>query len=174
MALLCVLAGAGPVLAGEPADGPAATAPAASEIAGRWQGPTYELARRGDDCDGKPCMLTLDVVACATGWCGVEVIGTEQRCGATALRLDGGDANPGGNTLFKGKLELAQGTEPYVVEAHLLNPGEEAGAKMELEIAGDTGGEFRMFRRSFPFHATLVRISDAKCRPETTVSSLAE
>jgi len=145
--------------------------PAPADISGRWEGPTYELARRGDDCGGKPCTLMLDVVRCATGWCGVEVIGSERRCGATALKLDGGEGNPGGNTLFKGKLELAQGTEPYVVEAYLLDFGEGA-EKRELEIAGDTGGEFRMFRRSFPFHATLARISDAQCRPETTVSSL--
>jgi len=116
-------------------------------------------------------MLTLDVVRCADGWCGVEVIGAEQRCGGTALRLDGGAANGGEVTLFKGKLELAKGTEPYVVEAYLV--AMDAGsAKRELQITGDTGGAFRVFRRSFPFNATLVRVAEAQCRPESTVSLL--
>ncbi len=172
IAALCVLAAAGAALAGDSADGTLAAHPAAIDLAGRWEGRTYELARRGADCDGKPCTLTLDLAPCGSGWCGVEVIGAAQRCGATALKLDGGEGNPGSSTLFKGKLELAKGTEPYVVEAYLVTMNEEAGAKRELQIAGDTGGEFRMFRRSFPFNATLALIGEAKCRPETTVSSL--
>ena len=174
IAALCVLAAAVPAHADDPAlSGPSAHA-AAADLAGRWEGRTYELARRRSDCDGKPCTLTLDLGPCGTGWCGVEVIGAAQRCGATALKLDGGEANPGGSTLFKGKLELAEGTEPYVVEVYLVTMNEEAGAKRELQIAGDTGGEFRMFRRSFPFNATLAQIGEAKCRPETSVSSLME
>jgi hypothetical protein len=145
-------------------------APAASELAGRWQGRAYELAR-AEQCGDKPCTLTVDLVPCASGWCGVEVTGAEQRCGATALKLDGGAANPGGATVFKGELKLAKGTEPYVVEAYLI-PRTSSDDKTELQITGDTGGEFRAFRRSFPFNATLARVSDAKCRPESTVSLL--
>lgn len=170
IAALCVLAAAGAALAGGAAGDPAPATKAVADISGRWEGRTFELARRGGDCDGKPCTLTLDLAPCATGWCGVEVVGAEQRCGATALKLDAGEGNPGGSTLFKGKLELAQGTEPYVIEAHLVS--EDAGATRELQIAGDTGGEFRMFRRSFPFNATLVQIGEARCRPESTVSAL--
>lgn len=140
------------------------------DIGGRWEGRTFELARHGSDCGGKPCTLTLDVARCAAGWCGVEVIGTEQRCGATALKLDAGEAT-GGNTRFKGKLELAKGTEPYVVEAYLVTMSGDAAGK-QLQIVGDTGGEFRMFRRSFPFNATLAKSGEARCKPETTVSSL--
>lgn len=132
---------------------------------------TYELARRGADCDGKPCTLTLDLVRCRDGWCGVEVTGVERRCGATALTLDGGAS--GGINPFKGKLELARGTEPYVVEAYLV-PASGDDARPELQILGDTGGKFRMFRRSFPFSATLARAGEAACRPESTVSSLVE
>lgn len=170
IALLCVLSAAGPALAGEAPGGKPAEA-AAVDLAGRWEGRTFELSRASQDCGEKPCTLTLDLVRCTTGWCGVEVTGAEHRCGATALRLDAGEANPNGPTLFKGKLELAQGTEPYVVEAYLVGPsaGEDTA---EFQITGDTGGEFRMFRRSFPFNATLVRAGDAQCRPDATVSLL--
>jgi hypothetical protein len=116
-------------------------------------------------------MLVVDIAKCQTGWCGVEVVGSEQRCGATALILDSGQETGGSSTLFKGKLELAKGTEPYVVEAYLVSMSG-GDVKTELQISGDTGGEFRMFRRSFPFNATLVRSGDAHCRPESTVSLL--
>jgi hypothetical protein len=179
-AVLCVLAAAGlapptakPALAGEAsADQAGEAAPVALDLAGRWEGRSFELSQRKTaDCGENRCILVVDIAKCQTGWCGVEVIGTEQRCGATALRLDGGQAAGGTSTLFKGKLELAKGTEPYIVEAYLIpkNGGE---AQTELQITGDTGGEFRMFRRSFPFNATLVRSGDAHCRPESTVSLL--
>lgn len=171
-ALLCVLAAAAPALADPATTGEAAATPAAVDLAGRWEGRTYELAR-AEGCGGKACTLTLDLARCGSGWCGVEVTGVEQRCGATALKLDSGAANESVATVFKGNLALAKGTEPYVVEVYLLAP-RSADDKTEIQITGDTGGEFRMFRRSFPFNATLVRISDAKCRPESTVSSLLE
>lgn len=171
IALVCVLAAAGAAFAGEPQSGEAAKA-ALIDIAGRWEGRSFELARTKDCGGDEPCTLTLDLARCATGWCGVEVIGRERRCGTTALKLDGGVVNPeGGLTLFKGKLELAQGTEPYVVEVYLYPPNG-GDDKSALEITGDTGGEFRMFRRSFPFNATLARAGDAACRPDATVSML--
>jgi hypothetical protein len=140
-----------------------------ADLSGRWEGRTFELAR-ATNCGETPCTLTLDLSRCATGWCGVEVLGTEKKCGGTALKLDAGEAGAN-NTLFKGKLELAKGTEPYVVEVNLMTwAGDEP--KTQLQITGDTGGEFRMFRRTFPFNATLARSGDAQCRPETTVSLL--
>jgi hypothetical protein len=174
IAALCVLAAAVPAHADDATQRVPSARAVATDLAGRWEGRTYELARRRSDCNGAPCTLTLDLAPCGSGWCGVEVIGAAQRCGATALKLDGGEANPGGSTLFKGKLELAAGTEPYVVEVYLVTMNAEAGATRELQIAGDTGGAFRMFRRSFPFNATLAQIGEAKCRPETSVSSLME
>jgi hypothetical protein len=176
---LCVLAAAALVLplsgaalaADAAADQGGAAPPAAVDLSGRWEGRSFELSRRAADCTGDRCQLVVDIAPCQTGWCGVEVIGAEQRCGATALKLDGGQVAGGTSTLFKGKLELAQGTEPYVVEVYLVPPrGDDP--KAELQITGDTGGEFRMFRRSFPYNATLVRAGDAICRPETTVSQL--
>jgi hypothetical protein len=140
-----------------------------SDISGRWEGRTYELAR-AKGCGEKPCTLTLDLVRCASGWCGIEVIGAEKKCGGTALKLDDGRATQG-SPLFKGKLELAEGTEPYVVEVTFITwPSDDP--KTQLHITGDTGGEFRMFRRTFPFNATLARTGDAQCRLETTVSLL--
>ncbi len=165
IAAICVLAGA--ALAGEPAAPPA---PAAADISGRWQGESYVLASKAaEGCDGTRCTLTLDIARCASGWCGVEVA-ENQKCGATALRIQGEDDGAGG-TVFKGKLELARGTEPYVVQAY-LSPAMEGENKPGLEIIGDTGGEFRIFRRSFPFNARLVRAGDAKCKPETSISLL--
>mgnify|MGYP001304265228 CR=1 FL=1 len=66
------------------------------------------------------------------------------------------------------KLELARGTEPYVVEAY-MHPAVAEG-RAELSITGDTGGEFRVFRRSFPFHATLERTGEATCKLDKPVS----
>jgi hypothetical protein len=171
IAALCVLAAAGGATAEPATPAKPVDAREAPDLAGRWEGRAFELTRARSDCGDEPCTLTLDVARCADGWCGVEVLGTERRCGGTALRLDGGAANGGEVTLFKGKLALAKGTEPYVVEVYLVatDVGE---AKRELQITGDTGGEFRMFRRSFPFNATLVRVAEARCRPETTVSLL--
>ena len=84
------------------------------------------------------------------------------------MRLDG-SSSESGNVYFKGKLELAKGTEPYVVQAYLV-PAVDATEPQTLEILGDTGGEFRMFRRSFPFSTQLVRSGDAVCKAEKPVS----
>lgn len=177
LAAVCVLAGAAPLAAGEvPVSPPDAASVSQHDLSGRWEGRSYELARTRTDCGDKPCTLTLDIAKCASGWCGVEVTGEgeDRRCGATALKLDGGSgAEQGGAPLFKGDLSLAKGTEPYVVEVYLVVPGA-SEPEAQLQIVGDTGGEFRMFRRSFPFNATLAKVGEARCRPESTVSSLME
>lgn len=169
---LCGLALAIPLAAGatEPAPAPQ---PTAADLSGRWEGATYEMSRMKSECAGRnkgPCTLTLDVSRCGSGWCGVEVSGAERRCAATALKLDGGGRGEATTaSVFKGNLSLAKGTEPYVVEVYLIAPvGDEPVP--QLQIIGDTGGEFRMFRRSFPFSATLAKVGDAKCQPESTVS----
>jgi hypothetical protein len=179
-AALCVLAAAGfllsahgPALASDDAaDQPEETS-ASHDLSGRWQGRSYELARRDPDCSGTRCLLTLDIMKCASGWCGVEVLDGDKRCGATALKLDGGTSAAGNVVpVFRGTLELAKGTEPYVVEVYVVPGGREGSPDRDLQIAGDTGGEFRMFRRSFPFNATLARAGEPTCRPETSVSLL--
>jgi hypothetical protein len=162
LGVLCVLAAAAtPAAAVSPDAGSAA-----ATIAGRWQGPNYILARNGD-CSGGKCTLTLDIVACGNGWCGIEVA-QDMSCGGTALKLDGGESG-NGSTLYKGRLELAEGTEPYIVQAYLI-PAASGDGKEWLEIQGDTGGEFRVFRRSFPFNAQLARTGNAVCKTEKPVS----
>jgi hypothetical protein len=145
---------------------PAAADPTPSSIAGRWQGPSYRTAALAPDCGDGQCTITLDIAPCAEGWCGVEV-GKGNACGGTALKLGAGKEGTG-HVLFEGRLELARATEPYVVQAYLVPA---AGDEQEmLEIIGDTGGEFRVFRRSFPFHTNLVRLGEGTCRAEKPVS----
>jgi uncharacterized low-complexity protein len=158
---LCVVAAAAAATAK-----PAKHEGKAADIMGRWQGPNYRMAALAPDCGEGKCNLTLDIVRCGEGWCGIEV-GQKDACGGTALKLDAGEpAN--GSTIFKGRLELAHGTEPYVVQAYLVPAS--GGSSEGLEIEGDTGGEFRAFRRSFPFNAHLVRAGEAVCKSEKPVS----
>jgi len=133
----------------------------AADIAGRWQGTTWAREAGGN--------LTLDVVACGAGWCGIKVA-ADDSCGGTALELDGGAAE-GDNIVFKGTLELAPGTAPYVVQTYLIPASE--NSPVALQIVGDTGGEFRAYRRSFPFEAQMARTRDPVCHAPQTVSSLA-
>lgn len=173
LGVLCVFAAAGSVRAGGPDQGLTGTSTDGApvlDIAGRWQGLSHVVGRRAEACSGNRCVLTLDIVRCQGGWCGVEVVGPSQRCGPMALRLDGGEAN-GASRVFKGNLELAQGSEPYVVEVYFVAAGGD-DVRPELQIVGDTGGEFRMFRRTFPFNVTMVRSGDASCRPVMAVSAL--
>jgi hypothetical protein len=136
-----------------------------ADVAGRWTSDRiWQLSRAGANCDAGDCGLTLDIVACGDSYCGVEV-GKDGACGATALTFDAGKAEDSGAVIFSGKLELARGTEPYVVEAYLKAPPAEDPVPL-LHISGDTGGEFRAFRRSFPFHATLERKGEASCTAE--------
>jgi hypothetical protein len=156
LSALCVLAAASPLSA----------AVTAASIAGRWQGESYARDAGGP--------LTLDIVACGTGWCGVKVEAGD-KCGGTALKIDAGVILPDSDYIqFKGTLELAPGTEAYVVQASLFvpTPDTPSGAPLTLQITGDTGGEFRAYRRSFPFEAQMARIKDAVCQAPQTVSAL--
>jgi hypothetical protein len=172
MAQFCVLAAAAFAIVGsaEAGESTVEVQPGTSlgDLSGRWEGSPYFDTKARESCGeaGSACLLKLDVVACGDGWCGIE-LGKEERCGATALRLGKG-VTESGTATFEGKLELAKGTEPYVVRAFLSSATPDG--KPALEIIGDTGGEFRMFRRSFPFQTTLVRSGEPHCKPETTVS----
>jgi hypothetical protein len=132
----------------------------ATEIAGRWSGPSYGV-KTGS-------ILTLDIVACGAGWCGIRVEAAD-KCGGTALKLGPGIVEE--NTArFEGTFSLAAGTEPYTVHAAIFAP--EEGKPLQMQVTGDTGGEYRAFRRSFPFEAGLARVQDAVCRIPETVSAL--
>lgn len=138
------------------------------QVAGRWHSDrVWDMSRRATDCKDGKCGLTLDVVACGDSWCGIQV-GENGACGLAALKLDAGKAASSGGMLFSGNLQLAGGTEPYIVEAYLQPPA--GTAPMMLSMTGDTGGELKMFRRSFPFHATLARTGEATCGLEKPVS----
>ena len=132
----------------------------AADIAGRWSGASYAEKTSG--------ILTLDIVACGTGWCGIKVEAGE-KCGGTALRVDAGAVDDS-YAQFKGTLELTPGAEPYRIHVTIF-PSED-GKPLGMRVTGNTGGEYRAFRRSFPFEAAMARIMDAVCQPPATVSSL--
>jgi hypothetical protein len=151
---------------------PASSAPVkAADLAGRWHNDRiWMISSRSPECSGEEgCGLTLDIVACGASWCGIEV-GKDGACGAVALKFDGGSLSEAANVgvKFEGTLELARGTEPYVIQAYMRQG--DASGPYTLSMTGDTGGEFRMFRRTFPFHATLTRTSEATCKLEKPVS----
>jgi hypothetical protein len=144
-------------------------------LAGRWTGPRYANNMRaadGQNCGGKACTLTYDIVACPTGWCGIAV-SDETPCGAIAVRLKG-EASGKRHNAFTGKLELAKGSAPYSVEAWYTPNGDQAGEGSDqphLNFVGDTGdGGMLMMRRSFPFQAELARTGDAQCTLEKATS----
>jgi hypothetical protein len=150
------------VLAGEAplAEPVAVAALAAPSIAGRWSGTPFPIRNDATRCDGAECKLVLDIVACGTGWCGIEVT-RDNACAGEAMQLKThSDAQR--RNAFEGKLSLGKDTQAYVIEAS-VEPAEE-DRPASLEIVGDTGSEFRMFRRSFPFHATLARVGEAACK----------
>ncbi|MFN3624178.1 MAG: hypothetical protein ACK4TP_08970 [Hyphomicrobium sp.] len=156
---ICVLATAVPLAAGATGN---ELKPV--QIAGRWMGETYTQRNGG--------ALTLDIVACGNAWCGIKVEAGD-KCGGTALKVEHVEPLPEGQSdslQFNGSLELAPGTEPFVVQAWLMPPSE--NGSLTLQITGDTGGEYRAYRRSFPFEAQLARIKDAVCHAPQTVSSL--
>lgn len=150
-----------------------ASTPAVNEakpivLAGRWSGKRYGYGMRedGPKCRSAGCVITFDIVACPTGWCGIRVA-DDKSCGAVGLHL-ASDAKSENPNRFAGKLELAQGTAPYVVEAW-YGPGDDSD-KPHLSFVGDTGTELLMMRRSFPFEAHLERVADATCTLEKATS----
>jgi hypothetical protein len=155
LSIICVLAAAAPLAA----DAIAADLKVA-DIAGRWQGNSWS--------EESGNTLTLDIVACGNGWCGIRVAANDM-CAGTALKVGAGIVEEN-NAQFEGTLELAPGTEPYTVHATIFPP--EEGKPLAMQITGDTGGQFRAYRRSFPFEAQIARIKDAVCHAPATVSSL--
>jgi hypothetical protein len=142
-------------------------------LAGRWIGPHYGYGSRAAEgaCASGPCTLTFDIVACGSDWCGIAV-GKDDACGAVAMKLTH-NTEPDRANSFAGKLELAKGAAPYVVEAWYQAPGAQAGEDADqarLSMVGDTGPELMMYRRSFPFSAELARSGEAKCTLEKATS----
>jgi hypothetical protein len=139
-------------------------APSLTDIGGRWSGTPRIMSADKSRCGPEGCTLTLDIVACADGWCGIDVT-KEKTCGGKALQLSPMKEERLG---FTGKLTLAEGTQAYVVETVLRES--ERGQPPQLHFVGDTGPELMMFRRSFPFQAQLARTGDAVCKLDKPVS----
>ena len=155
------------VLAAEPKSKAGIDAPKPITIAGRWSGFHYGARLTPDEsCGGKPCTLTFDVVACDGGWCGI-VVRDDKPCGAIALHLHETDKR-NRHGIFEGKLELAKGSAPFVVQASYF---EKDGSKTPtLNFIGDTGSELLLMRRSYPLQAELARSGDAQCTLEKATS----
>ncbi|MGQ0457612.1 MAG: hypothetical protein ACT4OU_11180 [Hyphomicrobium sp.] len=170
-----IASGHGAIAAEGPPSSADATAvePAPIILAGRWTGPQHGFGARAarSDCGSGLCNLIFDIVACGPDWCGIAV-GKNETCGAVAMKLQPNTA-PDRVNAFGGKLELAKGSDPYVIEAWYSGPGERAGEgedQPHLSMVGDTGPELMMFRRSFPFSAELARTGEAKCTLEKATS----
>jgi hypothetical protein len=138
----------------------AGTSVASPSLAGRWSGAPYAIQNDTTRCENGACKLVLDIVPCAAGWCGIEV-DKANTCAAEAMQLKTHSDQKRQNA-FEGKLSLGKDTQAYVIDAN-VEPADD-GRPATLEIVGDTGPEFRWFRRSFPFHASLTRIGDAVCK----------
>lgn len=143
----------------------AAIAPA--EIAGRWSGNYYGHGSHHAGCAGSGCTITLDISACATGWCGVRVK-DDGGCGGVGMTVITAEARPNAQK-FTGKLDLVPGAEAYTIEATLWKSSDEP-PKRFINMIGDTGPELRFMRRSFPFEAALSRLGDATCVIDKPVS----
>lgn len=179
MALMFPSSDGGSAAAGDVEDKAAATAASAIDLAGRWTGRHHSYSMRApaaETCGGKSCTLTLDIVACDAGWCGIMVPGEahgDKPCGAVALRVTTSPKDKTHST-FTGKIELAKGSAPFVIEAWYRPPGSTAGEghdQAHLNMVGDTGGgEMLMMRRSFPFSAELARTGDAQCTLDKATS----
>ncbi len=125
---------------------------------GRWSGRLGGFST-SKACGEKPCSITLDIQPCDGHWCGVRV-SEQNRCAGQALTLEIAEKR-GSATTFNGKLEIAAGSAPFVVEAtYWLGPDD---GKPRLSFIGDTGPELMFMRRSFPLQAQLGRTGDAVC-----------
>ena len=140
---------------------------AATEIAGRWSGNYYGHGSHRETCAGSGCTLTLDISACATGWCGVRV-NSDGGCGGLAMTITTAEARASAQK-FTGKLDLVPGADAYTIAATLWK-SKDGPSKRFINMIGDTGPELRFMRRSFPFEAALARLGDATCVSDKPVS----
>jgi hypothetical protein len=129
-------------------------------LAGRWSGTPHVIRNDANRCADGDCKLVVDIVACASGWCAIEV-DRANACAAEVMQLKT-HSDTKRKDAFEGKLSLGKDTQNYVIDAHLMAAEDDTPAM--LELVGDTGPEFRWFRRSFPFHAALTRVGNAICK----------
>ena len=129
-------------------------------LAGRGSGTPHVIRNDATRCADGDCKLVVDIVACSSGWCAIEV-DKQNACAAEVMQLKT-HTDTKRTDAFEGKLSLGKETQTYVIDAHLMAAEDDTPAMIEL--VGDTGPEFRWFRRSFPFHAALTRVGDATCK----------
>ncbi len=96
--------------------------------------------------------LTLDIVACGRAGAGSSVEAND-KCGGTALKLDAGGTSRSNTTSVRGHARARAGNRALRRADVGLRAGPEPAGALELQIIGDTGGQFRAYRRSFPFEA---------------------
>lgn len=138
----------------------------ADNIAGRWTGSHHSYAAARAKCDGKPCVLTIDITACGASWCGV-LVNADGGCGASAMKVDAAEGKEA-FLHFRGRLTLDAKAADYAVQATLWK--QEADKVPRLDFIGDTGTELMFYRRSFPFQARLVRAGEPVCTAEKATS----
>jgi len=115
-------------------------------IEGRWENAKQDLV--------------LDVARCGERYCG-RIVQLGDQCAQTVLTVSPKAASPQvSQPAFEGELVLPGRGRPYKARVTLTAAG-------KMQILGDDV-EPSFVRRSFPFHALLARVGDARCRSSAT------
>jgi uncharacterized protein (DUF2147 family) len=115
-------------------------------IEGRWENAKQDLV--------------LDVARCGERYCG-RIVTSGDQCAQTVLTVSPKAASAQvSQAAFEGELALPDRGRPYKARVTLTAAG-------KMQILGDDV-EPSFVRRSFPFHALLARVGDARCRSNPT------
>jgi hypothetical protein len=115
-------------------------------IEGRWENAKQDLV--------------LDVVRCGERYCG-RIVRSGDQCAQTVLTVSPKAASAEvSQPAFDGELALPGRGHPYKARVTLTGAG-------KMQIVGDEVDP-SFVRRSFPFHALLARVGDARCRSNAT------
>jgi len=111
--------------------------------------------------------LTLDLLRCDDGWCGIEVTAGGS-CGRTILRAAKDPDNDNGQ--LTGRVELEVQNPPYTIAMHLFrrNPNDPETLVIHGETHGRTS-QFGWVRRIYPYTAEFVRVGATTCRHDPKV-----
>ena len=115
-------------------------------IEGRWENAKQDFV--------------LDVARCGERYCG-RIVTSGDQCAQTVLTVSPKAASAQvSQPVFEGELTLPGRGHPYKARVTLTAAG-------KMQILGDDV-EPSFVRRSFPFHALLARVGDARCRSSAT------
>ena len=115
-------------------------------IEGRWENAKQDLV--------------LDVARCGERYCG-RIVTSGDQCAQTVLTVLPKAASAHvSQPAFEGELALPGRGHSYKARVTLTAAG-------KMQILGDDV-EPSFVRRSFPFHALLARVGDARCRSSAT------